>query len=593
MATAAFSEAAPCDTARGEGGREINGMRLYRATIKDDALKPKSRHAYYSRQKALFIMVVTLVSVIPLIGIGFFSFRYYKNSWIEETSRELANLADSRRETIDLFLNNQDNLINSLMNLYTPEYLSRQDNLETVFNATNSSGVITDLGAIDAAGSHLAYVGPYSTQLAERNYSQADWFAEVMSQGSYISDIFSGFRGEPHFIVAVADPSRSFILRATVNSDSFNALLATAEVGPGGDAFILNRGGELQTPSRLEFAGLPFPLNGIPAGGDPTVRHDGDFIYATTSLKSGDWVLVLKEDINSSLAEFNSARNRAVILIGLAFIAIVTVAALITSSMVNRLREADIERLALDNRVLEAEKMALIGRLASSVSHEINNPLQIIENQAGWIGELLQDENPQNVENLEEYRKALKKISAHVNRAKTITHRLLGFSRAAEAPLARTSLNDLIEETITFLENEANRNQIVVEREFQHDLPAITTDPTQLQQVLLNILNNAIDAIGRDGTITIRTHTANSMVAAEFSDSGPGLSDEILERIYEPFFTTKAGKRTGLGLSISYHIIHKLGGEIEARNRKEGGSIFTVRLPAGGQDTEQKRGEEK
>ena len=183
-------------------------MKMYSATIKKDALEPRSGSAYYSRQKLLVILLVTLVSVIPLIGISYFSFNYYRNSWIDNTSTELASLADSRREIIELFLADQNNLLAGLIDLYPPEYLSEQPNLEHVFSAINKSGVITDLGVIDQSGAHRRLRRTLPSQLAGGITAGGRLVrARSMRKGRYTSDIFSGFRGVPHFVVAVANPS--------------------------------------------------------------------------------------------------------------------------------------------------------------------------------------------------------------------------------------------------------------------------------------------------------------------------------------------------------------------------------------------------
>ena len=166
-------------------------------------------------------------------------------------------------------------------------------------------------------------------------------------------------------------------------------------------------------------------------------------------------------------------------------------------------------------------------------------------------------------------------------RAGTITHRLLGFSRKISDQNENVNINDLIEETISFVEQEAQFHNILIIRKFDDSLPHTMTDGPQLQQVFLNMINNSIDAIGQNGEIEITTRTLNQeTLLIEFSDNGPGIAGENIQRIFDPFFTTKdIGKGTGLGLSISYTIIEKLGGSISVGNRKDGGAVFTITLP--------------
>lgn len=560
-------------------------MKMYSGTVSLKALKLKSSGNYYARQKQLFVLVVIIVSVVPLVIISWTAAHYYKKSWLEKTALELSGLAGSRKEIIDLFLENQENLLTGFTRLYRLEDLRVQGNLEKLFRAMDRSGVIVDLGVIDRTGRHLTYAGPYKRQLAGKNYAAAEWFAEVMRSGRYVSDVFSGYRNEPHFVAAVTDPAKTWIMRATINSELFHSLLASAEVGPGGDAYIINRAGELQTPSLLGGKALStgeLALSAGPASKNRSaVRVTDDYIYATAPINKGAWTLVLKTDINTSLAEFYMARKRDMLIIAGASLVILTVVTLLVRSMVNKIEEADRKRMALNNRMRQVEKMALIGRLAASVAHEINNPLQIITTQAGWIDELLEDEDEKQLKNYDEYRDSTAKIRGNVKRAAEITHRLLGFSRSNDAERREIDLNRLIEDTASLLANEARAHRITLRYFFEQGLANIVTDASQLQQVFLNILNNAIDAIGQDGVISISTRKNNGQVVAEFADSGPGLSPDSIKKLFDPFYTTKTpGKGTGLGLSISFSIMQRLGGDLKAENGKEGGSIFTVMLPA-------------
>ncbi|MDF1592655.1 MAG: sensor histidine kinase [Desulfurivibrionaceae bacterium] len=557
-------------------------MKLYSATIPADALKVRSKTSYYARQKNLFVMLVIVISLTPLLVISWTSSHFYRQSWQKQTSLSLASLAESRKEVIDLFLSSQEDILSSLVALHSKAELEKPGALNKVFAAINSSKVIIDLGVIDESGRHLAYVGPFKQKLLDKNYGASPWFSEAMKNGRYISDVFEGFRGVPHFVVAVASPDRSWLLRATVNSELFNKLLESAEVGPGGDAYLVNIGGEFQTPSRLGLTALPKAEQAMlmQAGEGGDVHAWQNSLYATARLNNGAWLLVLKTDIDTSLKEFYQARNRDFVIIICAALIILVVSTVLIRTMVNQIEKADGQRIGLLNRIRQAEKMGLVGRLAAGVAHEINNPLQIIGDQAGWIDELLDDDRERQLENLKEYRNAAGKIRDQVKRASAITHRLLGFSRK-ESGRGLVDLNKLLDETVSFLENEARKHRILIRKNFS-EIGQVFSDGAQLQQVILNILNNAIDAVGEDGAITVSTGRTADRLTIEFADTGPGLSGDDLKRIFDPFFTTKEKEKgTGLGLSISYSIMQRLGGEILARNGETGGSVFTVVLPAG------------
>jgi two-component system NtrC family sensor kinase len=562
-------------------------MRLYTATIPAEALKVRPRDAYYARQKHLFAAAFVAVAIVPLVALNYSSYRFYQDSWMEKTSAELAGMASDRRDIVDLFLETQEAQLASFVELYTLEELRSGSRLEAVFRGMNRSGVMTDLGVIDRAGNHVAYVGPFSKELAGRNYAEAEWFVEAMRTGRYVSDVFAGYRKVPHIVVAVADGAKEWILRATIDSGLFNGLVASANVGPGGDAFIIDGQGRLQTPSRHGHDRISTEeVRRIAALADSGRRSGaiGGSLFSAARLNGGKWLLVLETCVDSSLAAFHRARRRDALIITGAAAAVILLAVLVTRSMVDRLARADRQRAALSERMREVEKMALVGRLAASVAHEINNPLQVISEHAGLVNELLGDPDPGSAANLSEYGRSIQKIRDQVTRATAITRRLLGFSRSPERERARADVNRTVEETVALLEGEAKRHRIAIAREYEADLPEVSTDASQLQQVLLNILSNAMDAIGQGGEIRVSTRADGRWLRIDFSDTGPGLSDEALARMFDPFFTTKQdGKGTGLGLYVSHAIAERLGGDLTAANRPGGGSVFTVRLPIGSQ----------
>jgi two-component system NtrC family sensor kinase len=557
-------------------------MRLHAARIPAEALAVRPREVYYARQKRLFALAFVAVAVVPLLVLERNASRFYRDSWTERTSLELAGMARDRRELVELFLKTQEAQLASLVEVQRPAEVAGR--IEALFGALNASGVITDLGVVDRAGRHLAYAGPFRKELAGRNYADAAWFAEVMKAGRYVSDVFPGYRKVPHLVVAVADPRREWILRATVDSAFFDGLVSSAEVGPGGDAFIVNRQGELQTPSRhghgrmgpeqvARFAAL--------ADGGAGAEAFGGSLHAAAWVNGRSWLLVLENDVETSLAAFHRARRRNAILIAGAAAAVGLVAVLVTRSMVGRLARAERERQGLTDRVREVEKMALVGRLAASVSHEINNPLQVISEHSALLDELLGDAEVSGAADLAGCRRSVGRIREHVRRATAITRRLLGFARAPERERAPADPNHTVEETVALLEGEAARHHIAIVRDYQPGLAPVVTDAAQLQQVFLNVLGNAIDAIGEGGEIRVSTRSDGRSLLVGFQDSGPGLSDAARGRIFDPFFTTKPSG-TGLGLYVSHAITERLGGELTAANRAGGGCNFTVRIPAEG-----------
>jgi len=305
-------------------------------------------------------------------------------------------------------------------------------------------------------------------------------------------------------------------------------------------------------------------------------------LYGVSVLQNKRWVLVIIEDPLEQLSPLFRARYLGV-LIGLAGILVIVVGAFfITRAMMKELERMERKRAAADEISIQSAKMAALGKMAAGIAHEINNPLAVIGEKAGWMKDLLKMEDLGQSENFQEFADAVTKIEYHINRAKTVTHRLLGFARRMEPVSEKVSINRVLDETINFLENEARYRNIDIQTDYNPDLPAITSDSTQLQQVFLNIFNNAIDAIGKDGEILIHTSliTKTNAVAIEISDNGPGIPKEVLNKIFDPFFTTKeVGKGTGLGLSISYSIVEKLGGRMMVASQEGEGTTFTIYLP--------------
>jgi two-component system NtrC family sensor kinase len=157
---------------------------------------------------------------------------------------------------------------------------------------------------------------------------------------------------------------------------------------------------------------------------------------------------------------------------------------------------------------------------------------------------------------------------------------MLGFARRMEHRLDDVDINHVLNQTLELLQSHAQTNNIEIRKDFQSELPIIASDQSQLQQVFLNLINNAIDAVEKDGWIEIKTRKEDSQIIVAIKDNGPGIAEEHLKKVFDPFFTTKeTGKGTGLGLSVSYNIIEKLGGTIKAESKPSEGAVFSIKLP--------------
>jgi two-component system NtrC family sensor kinase len=250
----------------------------------------------------------------------------------------------------------------------------------------------------------------------------------------------------------------------------------------------------------------------------------------------------------------------------------------LTDTLVKRVKEADEKRELTYHEFQHTQKLASIGRLAAGVAHEINNPMAIINEKAGLMKDLVAYED--DFQNKEKFLGLTDSILKSVERCRAITHRLLGFARRMEVQLVELDLNELIQETLGFLEKEALYRNIELIINLANNLPRISSDRGQIQQVFLNIINNALAAVEDEGEIVITSWEEDTdTVGVSIRDNGRGMSEKTLKSIFDPFFSTKKEKGTGLGLAITYGIVKKMGGNIKVESKQGEGSTFTVFLP--------------
>jgi signal transduction histidine kinase len=555
------------------------------------------------------VLSVSVVALVPLLIMSVTTYHQYQDALYADLTRPMLRFAAAGQESMESFISERLSALAMVVRESSFDELKDSEKLSFVFsNMKQSFGGIVDLGVIDERGIQIAYAGPYA--LEGVNYMGEPWFQEVSARGSYVSDVFLGYRNLPHIIVAVRqDPEEGhpFVLRTTIDTDAFHWLVRARAarhrpdqspvcgrchalgVQMFSDAFIINDEGVLQTRSALYGDALgrtdlpAFPDSRQVELLDLESESGEPLIVSYAKIDRSPFTLVLLTPRVKLHSGWQSLRRELLIFPAVSGVIILAVVIAGAIFAVNRVREADLKRASLYHKMEYTNKLAALGRLGAGVAHEINNPLSIITEKGGLLRDLLT--MSEGVPPKKKLVDLVDSVLRSAERCGGITHRLLGFAKHMDVQRETINLDSLLREVLGFLEKEASYRNVQVEFNYPEEPPSIVSDRGQLQQVFLNIVNNAFAAVEDGGRIEVGIQRVEgNAVAVSVADDGVGIPEAQLPHIFDPFFTTKKATGTGLGLSITYGIVQKLGGQIAVKSRVGEGTCFTVTLPIGRED---------
>lgn len=550
----------------------------------------------YQKLRKGILATMIVVPAIPFVLVLTIGYHYFTVTLKDKSVSTMVRLVEDHSLAIQTFLDERRHDLAFLTDAYQYDQLTRPEMIKEVLaNLRAMSPAFVDLGVFNRQGLQTAYQGPF--ELAGRDYAKAEWFLEVKKRGYYISNVFLGYRQAPHFIIAVVKQAGDsfWVVRATIDPARFSSLVEEIRIGDTGEAFIVNKGGVLQTQRRSGGVLLERDHSvdrhlafhrGIKSFTAATESGD-DFLWATAWLNDGNWLLVVRQAEADAFRALAAVARLVIVVTILGGVLIVGLALYTTGRIISRMEKVDQEKDLLGRQLIAAGRLAEIGEMSAGIAHEINNPLQIISAEQKLASTILDDMLVRGEiapsEDLVDVVDSIRQISVQVDRCGAITHALLKFARQDEPVVVDVNLAELIPDAVALTANKAKIGGVTVTQQLADEPLVVRGDYGQLQQVLVNLLNNALDAIEETdlaGRITVAARTDSGRIIVSVTDNGGGISSADMAKIFTPFFTTKpVGQGTGLGLSICFGLIEQMGGSMEVSSRKGEGSTMRINLP--------------
>jgi signal transduction histidine kinase len=531
---------------------------------------PYRHHFEFRRIWKRAVLVTATVALVPLIIWALAGYRLNLGTTESELVLRTSQLVSNSWRSVSLFMSERRLVLEFIAHDHTFESLNDKAHLAAILDNLNKRfGGFTDLGLIDNSGLQQAYVGPH--RLGGLDYSNEPWFRQVLKNGVYISELVEGYRKEPHLDFAVKRdlPDGSFfVLRAAFDALKFNELVAEFEVGKKSDAFIVNRKGVLQTPSRYYGSVLNKIQFRIPdyAPKAHVFKSQNDknepIVIGYAVIPETPFILMIVKQKGELIQPWYKTGWAFTGILTTSILMILLVTLAVASHLVDQIHAADQERVDTLHQVEYTNKMVSLGRLASGVAHEINNPLAIINQKAGHIRDIFTL--------TETYKKDPKlldlvdSVLSNVHRCAEVTKGLLDFARHLNVST-----------------KEAEFRHITVKVDLADNIPQFESDRGKLEQIFFNLFNNAVAVMNDGGHLEIKAERENTdFVSIAFTNNGPIIPETDLKHVFEPFFYSRTGESgMGIGLAVTYALVQEIGGQIGVQSELGTGTRFNIRVP--------------
>jgi signal transduction histidine kinase len=548
---------------------------------------PYKHHFDFQRIWKRAILVTASVALVPLIIWAFSGYRLTMETIESELRLRTSQLISNYWRSVSLFLTERRSVLDFIAHDHQPETLKAPERLADIMENLNMRfGGFIDLGVIDSSGKQVSHTG--SHRMEGTDFNQQHWFREVLNRGVYISELVTGERNEPHVDFAVKRelPDGSFfVLHAVLNPDQLAKAIAQIDVDGEGDLFIVNQDGVLQTPSRyygpiLNKISLAVPEYSPKARVFEGVNHKKDrIVIGYAYIPDTPYILIMIQEQSERVQPWYKTTWAFGGILAASIITILLVTLGVATNLVNQIHAADQERVDTLHQVEYASKMVSLGRLASGVAHEINNPLAIINEKAGHIKDIFTltetyAKDPKLIDLVES-------VISTVQRCAKITRGLLNFTRHLNSSIQVIDLHEIIEEVKSVLAKEAELRSITVGVAISQDIPPFESDRGKLEQVFFNLFNSAIGAMKDGGHLEIgAARMQEDCIAVTFTDNGRGIPESDLKHIFEPFYYAQTGHSgTGLGLAVTYALVQEIGGKISVQSRPGQETCFKIGIP--------------